>query len=142
MVRFSQAGLRVLLEMAQALALLPLYVKIAVAFALAAWIVLVADWHEFFPPAPPPAPLVSQQKPAEPPQVQVPEQKTEDRVAVARPASDLTGNFAVSDPRVGPDGSIREGEDGPAFFLSEIKSFSSKDVCTRADGERWACGLH
>jgi endonuclease YncB( thermonuclease family) len=69
-------------------------------------------------------------------------QKEEGRVSAPAPAAELPPKFTIFDPRVGPDGSIAEGENGRPFMLTEIMPFSSKDVCIRADGERWACGLH
>ncbi len=145
MSRFLKAGLRLVLDIAQAIALLPFYAKVLVALGLSAWIVLVADWDEIFPPhVPPPAIRADRSQASEvpaPPVTPV-DRKAEDRIPVAAAPSELTGSFTISDPRVGPDGSITNGEDGPPFFLTELKSFSSKDVCTRASGDRWACGLH
>ncbi len=150
MLKLWKSGLRLLVEMAEALALLPLYAKVLVAVGIAAWVVLVADWNEFFPaPAPKPAVKVEQAVPPAPVQAAIPAkaataspEKSEDRVPTQAPTAELTGAFTLDDPRVGPDGSIRNGEDGAPFFLSELKPFNSKDVCTRSDGERWACGLH
>jgi hypothetical protein len=147
MFRLSKSALRLGLEIVQALALLPLYAKVLVAVGLAVWVVVVADWNEIFP-APPspaaPAAKVEQRAPAAPAQAAIrpAEQKSEDRIPVQAPAGGLPGAFTINDPRVAPDGSIRNGEDGAPFFLKELKPFNSKDVCTRSDGERWACGLH
>lgn len=48
--------------------------------------------------------------------------------------------IVIEQPIVNSDGSI-SGDDR-TLFLYGIKPFNLKDVCTRASGERWACGLH
>ena len=129
------------MEIVQALADLPLYAKVLVALGLSAWIVLIASWDEIFPPQAV-LPQVEQARPAQDGQKATPsDQKSQDRVLAAVPIGEIKGTFMVSDPVVGPDGSIKDGEGGTPFFIPEIKPFSSKDVCLRSSGERWACGL-
>jgi len=141
MRNFWKSSRKLILEMAQALAALPLYGKVLVAVGLSAWVVLIADWNEIFPSPPP---KIEQAQPAEPVQTAAApaDQKIEDRVSVSVQADELKGRFTIADPHVAPDGSIKSGADGQPFFLSEIKRFTSKDVCNRSNGERWACGLH
>jgi hypothetical protein len=54
----------------------------------------------------------------------------------------LTGlhTFSITNPEVRPDGSIKFGD--KSVFLDEVEPFTRKDVCSRASGERWACGLY
>lgn len=47
--------------------------------------------------------------------------------------------ISITDPKVGRDGTI--GSDHQPIALHGIKPFDARNVCTRASGERWACGL-
>ncbi len=59
-----------------------------------------------------------------------------DEAAIARHMQ----RVIFAEPSVQPDGSI--SGNGRVFHLYGIKQFDSKKLCTRASGERWACGLH
>ena len=48
--------------------------------------------------------------------------------------------LVIAEPKVQTNGSIIGN--GQTLYLYGIKPFDSKKVCTRASGERWACGLH
>jgi endonuclease YncB( thermonuclease family) len=48
--------------------------------------------------------------------------------------------IVITNPEVESNGSIIAN--GETYYLYGIKPFNSRQVCTRASGERWACGLH
>jgi endonuclease YncB( thermonuclease family) len=48
--------------------------------------------------------------------------------------------LVIVEPEIQANGSIIGN--GQILYLYGIKQFDSKNVCTRASGERWACGLH
>lgn len=129
-----QSSLRLCAETAGAVRQLPIPVKAAIAIAVAAEVALIISWHPGQTSRPERHPVVAvlSEKAS-----QVPE-KLADRVQAPELAPDRL--ITIENPEVGPDGSIK-GEGAP-FFLAEISRFTSKDVCTRASGERWACGLH
>jgi hypothetical protein len=83
-----------------------------------------------------PKPAASRAKAALSPEGQTPKESSR----AAGIAASQPHPFTVTDPEVGPDGSIKYGD--RYFYLAEIKRFNSKQVCTRASGEPWACGLH
>lgn len=133
-MRALRSSLRLCAEMADAVSQLSAPVKIAIAVAMAAEVALIIGWHPGKTGAPAPSPILA--TPAhEAPKV---DQKVPDRVQA--PVPDPNRLITLENPEVSPDGSIRGA--GPPFFLAEIGPFTSKDVCTRSSGERWACGLH
>lgn len=133
-MRALRSSLRLCAEMADAVNHLSAPVKVAIAVAMAAEVALIVGWHPGKTGAPAPSPILAAQREQAP----IVDQKVPDRVQAPEP--DPNRLITIEDPEVGPDGSIKSG-DAP-FFLAEIQRFTSKDVCTRVSGERWACGLH
>ena len=58
------------------------------------------------------------------------------QAAVAKRLEPIT----IADPVVRPNGTIFAN--GKTLYLYGIRPFDSRDLCTKASGERWACGLH
>lgn len=125
--------------MANAVGHLSMAVKAVIVFAMAAEVALIISWHpiQARDPAPPPARAASALADPVNEAAKI-GKKVPDRVLAPEP--DPNQLITIEDPEVGPDGSISGG--AAPFFLAEISRFTSKDVCTRASGERWACGLH
>jgi endonuclease YncB( thermonuclease family) len=130
--------IRFLREMVREVARLSIPAKIAVGLIIPVIFVVVTQWERLTfkqPPVPePPKVSIAPQQPAPPPA-----DKAQAMAAEAALAKRLT-RFVIVDPNVQGNGSIIGT--GQKFYLYGIKQFDSKKVCTRASGERWACGLH
>jgi hypothetical protein len=124
-------------EMLGALGRLPFYLKAFIGLAMLLDFIAVTQWERLsFPRAPLPAL----------PQMRIASQPTTNEIVVSdlsppaledRPPPNTW--FEIIDPQVQRNGSL--SGNGEVLYLYGIKHFSSKTVCTRASGERWACGL-
>lgn len=138
---------RFLQEMIGEMASLPLPVKALIAAVLAANFVIITQWESIhfrsWSTSQPPAPTASASpKPTRP----------DFDTANSAPATEVDSiaardflvrrmtSITIADPKIQSDGSVENG-DAP-LFLYGIRPFNSKSVCTRASGDRWACGLH
>ena len=137
---------RILREIVRKMARLSVPAKIAVGLIIPVIFVVVTQWERLTfkqPPVPkPPKVSISSQQPEQrsnnfpaPP----PADKAQAMAADAALAKRLT-RFVIVDPNVQSNGSIIHN--GQKLYLYGIKQFDSKKLCTRASGERWACGLH
>ena len=129
------------------MASLPLVVKILIGTALIANFIIITQWERLpfakrlMAASPPPAALA----PARPTHPDIDRTKP---TAASEPDSEAARQslvrrmapITIEDPKIQSDGSIENGDS--RLVLYGIKPFNSKSVCTRASGERWACGLH
>jgi endonuclease YncB( thermonuclease family) len=137
---------RILHEMVRAVALLPLIVKVFVGLGILAIFVVVTQWERLtlkhLPvPASPKVSISSQQ--SEQRSFDFPNTPPADKAQAAAVESHLVkriGRLFIAEPQVQFNGSIVGN--GQTLYLYGIKQFNSKKLCTRASGERWACGLH
>ena len=134
-------------EMARAVANLSLPIKFLIGVAILVEFIVITQWEHISPPkSPVPPPQVAAVAPPkiEPHQLVQPTQPsapvaatpTKDAIAISRQME----RAIIAEPNVLPDGVISGG--GRTFRLYGIKQLDSKRVCTKASGDRWACGLH
>lgn len=135
---------RLLRAMGLALVSMPVGFKILLAAGLATEFIVITQWERLHWPHP----AVS--KPA----VTVTPQKADTRFDFSdTPTADETKRaelqaalskrmerIVITDPQVQPDGTIMAK--GQTIYLYGINPLNSKQVCTKASKERWACGLH
>ena len=137
---------RLLREMIQALAMLPFAIKVLIAVALVLDFVVITQWDRLFPKTPT-APVV-QKASVSPPKPEhrifdfsnMPPHDETDSEEIKKISIKRMAPIVIDGPAANPDGSI--SADGKLLYLYGIKPFNSKNICTRASGERWACGLH
>jgi endonuclease YncB( thermonuclease family) len=137
---------RILREIIQEMVRLPLPAKIGVGLIIPVIFVVVTQWERL---------TLQQRSVPTPPKVSIAPQQTEQRsnnfpplpsadktqTAVADAAlAQRLARFVIVDPIVQGNGSITGGSQ--TLYLYGIKQFDSKKLCTRASGERWACGLY
>jgi endonuclease YncB( thermonuclease family) len=133
-------------EMVREMARLPLPAKFFISLFIAGIFVVVTQWERLTVKAPPapPAPEVTIVPPKpEQRSFDFPDVPLADQTQAAAIESALAKRMArvvIAQPKVEANGSIIS--DGQALYLYGIKPFDSKKLCTRASGERWACGLH
>jgi endonuclease YncB( thermonuclease family) len=130
---------RVFREIVRALARLPVLAKFFIGLAILVEFLVVTQWERLTfkttpPPASPPTSLTSQ-----PPVASIPAPQADTIQADEARAKRLVA-FEIVDPQVQGNGSIIGN--GQVLYLHGIKRFDSKNLCTKASGERWACGLH
>ena len=138
--------IRILREMVRAVAMLPLTVKFLIGLAILVEIVVITQW-EHLTNTQPPAPTVPYVTvvPQNPEQrsSNFPDSPSADKAPATATEATLAKRMArlvIEEPMVQPNGSIVGNRQ--TLYLYGIKQFDSKTVCTRASGERWACGLH
>jgi hypothetical protein len=137
---------RFLREIVREVAKLPLYVKILVSLGLLVNFIVITQWERLTlrQPAITAAPKmsISQEKPAQRsfdfPEIPAPDETRAAQVEVLL-AKRMT-RITTEEPNVQTDGSI--SANGQSVHLYGIKQFNSKQLCKRASGEPWACGLH
>jgi endonuclease YncB( thermonuclease family) len=132
--------------MDRAIAELPLWLKIFIGLALAAEFIVVTQWERLpFRHAPISTPIKVARKapPAIDKHIDIPPPPAIDHARVkpieSGPARRMD-RVEIDNPQVQSDGAIVGG--GQTFYLYGIKPFNSRLLCTKASGERWACGLH
>jgi endonuclease YncB( thermonuclease family) len=137
---------RILREMVREVVLLPLPIKFFVALAITAIFVVVTQWEQlpFNQPhvADTPKMSISPQQ-SDQRSFDSPEAPPTDKAHAApddAPLIERMASIVIKEPNVHADGSILGN--GQTLYLYGIKQFDSKKLCTRASGERWACGLH
>lgn len=138
--------IQTLREIVRAVVALPLAVKVLIGVAVLIEFVVVTQW-ERLPFRQVHSPVVSK-VPVSPPEPEqnsfnFPEVLPADKVMTAAVEAALAKRMArvvIEEPTVQANGIITGG--GQTLYLYGIKAFDSKAVCTRASGERWACGLH
>ena len=136
---------RIAREMVQAVAMLPLAAKVLIGLAILAEFVVITQWeHPTFRSPPAPVTLKATISPQKPEQrsFSFPEAAAE-KTRAAEVEASLAKRMArvfIDEPNVEANGSIIAN--GQAFYLYGIKQLDSKKVCTKASGDRWACGLH
>ena len=141
---------RVAHEIYRAVAKLPRTVKFIVGAAILIEFIVITNWEklsftEVSPSSAPP--LAVAPRSTEPSRIE-PQQKlaTADSappttaVPVVATLSKRMERFVITEPNVQSDGAI--SGNGWTFHLYGIKQFDSKALCTKASGDRWACGLH
>jgi endonuclease YncB( thermonuclease family) len=134
---------RLLRDVLREMAALPLPAKLLIALALIANFLVITQWERL----PFAAASASRAPVVQAPAVERRDFNFEDMSAVEAPDAAAAqkaqlrrmATITIEDPKVESDGSIRN--DGQTLFLYGIKRFDSKAVCTRASGDRWACGL-
>lgn len=129
-------------EIFRALVKLSRPIKFLIGITILVEFLVITQWERlpFNQPAPP-APAktsIASQLPAET-LATPPSDKTQDAATDEALAKRLA-RFEVIDPQVQVNGSILGN--GQTVYLHGIKRFDSKNLCTKASGERWACGLH
>jgi endonuclease YncB( thermonuclease family) len=131
--------------MAQAFAKLPFTIKLLVAVFLIAEFVVITQWEKL-PFGHSARPVVAKQaaavqQPKHPSPAALKSAATDKLLAAAAQQHIIKrmNPIVLIDPQVQADGSIHHK--GQRLYLYGIKPFNSKQVCTRATGERWACGL-
>ena len=135
---------RIFREMDRAVAMLPLWLKIFIGLVLAAEFIVITQWDRLTAKQPPTTTAhetVSPQKPDH--RFDFPEAPPADKAKAAEIQAALAKRMdrvVITDPIAQPDGTILSN--GQTFHLYGIKPFDSKKLCTRASGERWACGLY
>lgn len=132
--------MRLLREIVQALTTLPRLAKISIGLAIAIEFVVITQW-ERLTLRKPPAPKIElsahnpQQSPASF-QDRAGDVLTESSFNISRSMAPLT----IEEPLVQPNGTILGNHQ--TIYLYGIKPIDSRSVCTRASGDRWACGLN
>jgi endonuclease YncB( thermonuclease family) len=130
-------------EMVRAVVMLPLVIKALIGLALVVEFVVVVQWERLtFRQPPAPALTQSPERPAEGSFGfrDVPIPNTADAATVEAALAKRMARVTIEEPIVQPNGSITGN--GQTLYLYGIKQIDSKKVCTRASGDRWACGLH
>jgi len=145
MKRILREMKRILREMVRAVAMLPLWVKFFIGVAILLNFIAITQWERLpFKPSP----VVNASKVTVSPQqsnqrFDFPDAPPADKTQSAA-IEDLLGKrmarIVIDEPKVEPNGSLKGN--GQTLYLYGIKQFDSKQVCTRASGVRWACGLH
>ena len=131
--------------MVQAFGMLPLTVKLLVAIFLIADFVVITQWeklpfgHAARPVIAKTAAPNPQSKQAASPSLKSAATDKLLAAAAEQHVIERMNPIVLIDPQVQADGSIHNK--GQRLYLYGIKPFNSKQVCTRATGERWACGL-
>lgn len=133
--------MRFLRDIVQALAALPRLAKIAIGLGIAMEFIVITQW-ERLTLRKPPAPIVeistlnsqqgsdnSHERSAD-----APSEST-----VKTPPKSME-RFTIEEPLVQPNGTILGNHQ--TIYLYGIKPIDSKAVCTKASGDRWACGLN
>ena len=137
---------RIAREMVQAVAMLPLAAKVLIGLAILAEFVVITQWeHLTFRSPPAPVTLKATISPQKPEQrsFSFSEAPAAEKTRAAEVEASLAKRMArvfIDEPNVEANGSIIAN--GQAFHLYGIKQLDSKKVCTKASGDRWACGLH
>lgn len=133
--------MRLLRDIVQALATLPRLAKISIGLAIAIEFVVITQWERLALRKPPaPKVEISAQNPQQSPGI------SEERPADVSPESTINAStksmarFTIEEPLVQPNGTILGNHQ--TIYLYGIKPIDSKAVCTRASGDRWACGLN
>lgn len=129
--------------MVREVARLPLKIKCVVALAIVIEFAVVTQWERL--PFGRTSPLVTPNLEAAP---QTPEHSTassstdanSQSVAFEAALAKRLTRVVFDEPTVETNGTIKGN--GQTVSLYGIKSFNSKNVCTKASGEKWACGLH
>jgi endonuclease YncB( thermonuclease family) len=150
-IAWEFSGGRIFREIIRAMASLPLLAKIAIGLIIPVIFLIVTQWERLdvvtqwerlasklhYNPKPSAASFSS-------PQPQVPfnnfSTKPSEKTAIDPALAKHLASFEVIDPIVQANGTITGG--GKTLYLYGIKQFDSKALCTKASGERWACGLH
>jgi endonuclease YncB( thermonuclease family) len=132
--------------MVRAVAMLPLAAKVLIGLAILIEFVVITQWEHLTVGSPPaattPKATLSPQKP-EQRSFDFPDARPDEKIQAAAIEADLAKRMArvvIDEPNVEANGSIIAN--GQAIYLYGIKQFDSKKVCTKASGDRWACGLH
>ena len=143
---FSSTVTRLLREMIRELAALPRVAQIIVVVGIMTNFFVITQWerlgfgtHHPAPsqPATSTLPPQDQQRPAGPSAVPSSENINVEDAETTR--AKRIGRLIINDTRVNANGSI-VGKDR-TLYLYGIKPFNSKNICRRASGEPWACGL-
>lgn len=121
------------------LARLSLPVKILIGVAILVEFVVITQWERlpFHSVSAPPVQVA--RAPAPLPQPAPVVEKAPAPRGEATPVRTMAP-IVIEEPLVGPNGAIT-GK-GETLFLHGIKQFDSKNVCFKANGEKWACGLY
>jgi endonuclease YncB( thermonuclease family) len=143
-------SVKYLREAVRELAALPFMIKIAVVIGIAGIFVVITQWERigsFIQSArlQPPAPIAAQASASRPPTIgrpadiaaspaEEPVDETSDEYRARR-----LGRLIINGAKVNADGSITDKD--RTLYLYGIKPFNSKNICKRASGEPWACGL-
>jgi endonuclease YncB( thermonuclease family) len=136
-------------EVAREMTRLPLPAKFLIGLFIAIIFVVITQWERLTfekPPAPPrpPAPAVTiappkpEQRKFDFPEAQLPDKSQ--AAAIEAALAKRMARVVITEPKVESNGSVIGN--GQTIYLYGIKPFDSKKLCTRASGERWACGLH
>jgi endonuclease YncB( thermonuclease family) len=137
---------RILHRMDRAVAALPLWLKIFIGLALAAEFIAIAQWDRLpFRQAPTPAPIraAKEAPPTRDKYIDILPPPAGDNTRAAQFKSSSVQHMQrveIDNPQAQADGAIVGS--GQTFYLYGIKPFNSRLLCTKASGERWACGLH
>jgi len=134
--------------MVRELTALPRVVKIFVAVGIITIFVVITQWERFgfggqgarttlTQPAISKLPPPAQQQPADHSASSSLEDTKAEDAEVLR--LKRMGRFIINDTRVNANGSIVSKD--RTLYLYGIKPFNSKNICRRASGEPWACGL-
>jgi endonuclease YncB( thermonuclease family) len=143
--------------MVREVVLLPLLVKLLVVLGILALFGVITQWERLgldvqwsrlTGKGSPPSSVVMSSvltPPVERPSPRIPVASATDKTVTADAAAQalhlkFVAPMIIDDPIVQSDGSI--SGNGRSFYLYGIGPVDSKRVCTRASGERWACGLH
>lgn len=131
-------------DLIREMARLPLAAKIIIGLAILAEFVVITQWDYlaskmFSDSVAVQSPISSRE-----PEQHSPDIRSDiDRPTVATveaPPPIRSIPIIIENPHIEADGSIIGN--GQTFHLFGIKQFNSKELCVRASGERWACGLH
>lgn len=134
---------RILREMIQAVAVLPPALKVLVGIGLVVNFIVITQWDRFFVKRPASTLVQGVSALEESRFLAVPQFPPAGKTGTGKMRKALISSAArivIDDPQVRPDGTILYN--GRILHLYGIKPFNSKDICTRASGVRWACGLH
>lgn len=124
--------------------MLPLWLKIFIGLALAAEFIVITQWDRLTAMRS----SISAPRAIAPPQKAVqhfdfPQMPAADKSKTSEIQAALSKRMermVISNPKVEPSGTIIAN--GQTLYLYGIKPFDSRQLCTKASGERWACGLH
>jgi endonuclease YncB( thermonuclease family) len=133
---------RLLREIVQTMAALPLYIKLTIAAALVLNFIVITQWERLWNLASPSATQAQNTGKPEPtkfdfdtPPAATDFKSDEAQAFLAKRMTPMT----IYDPKIERDGRIVF--ENQSIFLYGVKRFDARNVCTRASGDRWACGL-
>lgn len=138
--------IRILREIIRALARLPFLVKIFIGLAILIEFVVVTQWERLTfkqLPAPAASQATVSSRSLEQRSFDFPDSPPADKSQTAAIEANLgkrMTRLVIEEPVVQPNGAIIGNHQ--TLYLYGIRPFDSKTVCTRASGDRWACGLH